>query len=74
MAEFYCDYVHRRLPNYRMVMPKDVPIAAGGNIDDWDLLRVRAANQLNPTGRGYVDTAGYTIIRVHVPLEEIRKL
>jgi hypothetical protein len=74
MSEFYCDYMHKHFPDFRMVLPKDAPMPPGGIAEDWLLVRTRPGDHMSVDGRKWVDEDGYALMRVHVPLAEIRAL
>ncbi|MEZ0212505.1 MAG: hypothetical protein ACAH27_06080 [Xanthobacteraceae bacterium] len=74
MADLYCDYNHKRLENYWLVVPDVAPLPQDILIDDWQLVRKRAANRLSDGGRKQVDDDGYAILRFHVALEELKSI
>ena len=74
MSQYYCDYMHKRLPDFRLVLPKDAAMPARCNAGDWELVRTRPAAHLSQSGRAQVDADGFAIIRVHVPLDEVTSL
>jgi hypothetical protein len=74
MSQHYCDYMHKRLPDFRLVLPMDAAMPASGNVDDWELVRTRPAAHLSQSGRAQVDADGFAIIRVHVPFDEVKSL
>lgn len=73
-SEDYCDYMHRHLPQFRMVLPKGGPMPSGTTADDWELVRTRPAALLSVDGRRQVDQDGYAIIRVNVTIAELQSL
>jgi hypothetical protein len=72
MADLYCDYNHKRLDDYWLVVPDVAGMPEGIRLDDWQLVRKRPANRLSDSGRKHVDDNGYAILRFHVPLEELK--
>jgi hypothetical protein len=74
VADVFCDYNHKRLGAYWLVVPDGVPMPEGIRAEDWELVRKRPADRLSNSGRKQVEDEGYAIIRVNVSLEELKSL
>ena len=74
MAEYYCDYRNKRLPDYWLVVPDGASMPAGLREEDWELVRKRPSHGLSDGGRQQVDDEGYAILRFNVSLDELQAL
>lgn len=74
MTGMYCDYNHKQLPDYWLVMPDEALIPEGIRLEDWQLMRKRPGSRMSDGGRKQVDDEGYAILQFHLPLETLLSL
>ena len=67
----YKFFVHRRHPDYRLVISADAPFPSGASEGDWRLTRSREASDVNSEVREAVQRDGYSLFRIGLSLSEI---
>ena len=67
----YKFFVHRRQPDYRLVISADAPFPCGASEGDWRLTRSREASDVNSEVREAVERDGYSLFRIGLLLSEI---